>query len=73
MADVAKGLYNANKSGEGLVDDSLFAIYDPITAEINQVDDPNAFSDLFEKHRGAWTQDHTALALARMGALASNN
>lgn len=73
MADVAKGLYNANKSREGLVDDSLFAIYDPITAEINQVDDPNAFSDLFEKHRGAWTQDHTALALARMGALASNN
>lgn len=73
MADVAKGLYNANKSGEGLVDNSMFCPYDPITAEINQIDNPNDFSDLFEKHRGAWTQDHTALALSRMSALASNN
>lgn len=73
MADVAKGLYNANKSGEGLVDDSMFYLYDPITAEINQITNPDDFYNLFEKYRGTWTQEHTALALARTSALVNQN
>lgn len=73
MATVAKDLYNANKSGEGLVDDTMFRLYDPITEEINQITDPDDFTYLFEKYEGTWTQNHTALAFNRMRALASDN
>lgn len=71
MAEVAKQLYNANRSGEGLVDDELFAPYDPVADAIAAVEDPNEMAELFERYRGVWTHAHTALAFRRTNELHS--